>query len=186
MQKDEAFTAEEDDKLKSMKADSKTWKEIAAEMKRPQNQLKARFKELNKNEGADGNEVKDKGAKAKQSQANKQSGANAKNKSQDQQNKAADQKNDVKRKNKGEGNAGKATGAIHGNGEARFTMGEWLTLQEDDFFSFGELQCLSELLVRDDGQKWLRIASSFYNKTGRRVHPDDIKEKFEELASLEN
>jgi len=80
--------------------------------------------------------------------------------------------------------AASVAGSRRSNGEARFTMKEWLTLQEDDLFSFGELQCLSELIMRDQSQTWLRIASSFYDKTGRKVHPEDIQEKFEQMAAM--
>nr|WCL15699.1 MYB transcription factor 20 [Cladosporium cladosporioides] len=66
--------------------------------------------------------------------------------------------------------------------EARFTMNDWLTLQEDDIFSFGELQCLSELIARDMNQGWQRVAAKFFDLTGRRVHPDDVREKFESMA----
>ncbi|KAF7187283.1 hypothetical protein HII31_11371 [Pseudocercospora fuligena] len=68
--------------------------------------------------------------------------------------------------------------------EARFTMGEWMTLQEDELFTFQELQLLSHIIMRDPSQSWLRVASSFHDKTGRRVHPDDIREKFEAMAAM--
>lgn len=68
--------------------------------------------------------------------------------------------------------------------EARFTRGEWMTLMEDDMFSFGELQCLSELLMQDERQRWLRVASRFADITGRKVHPDDIREKFAEMGGM--
>ncbi|EME87863.1 uncharacterized protein MYCFIDRAFT_75694 [Pseudocercospora fijiensis CIRAD86] len=68
--------------------------------------------------------------------------------------------------------------------EVRFTMGEWMTLQEDELFTFQELQLLSHIIMRDPSQSWLRVASSFHDKTGRRVHPDDIREKFEAMAAM--
>jgi hypothetical protein len=61
-------------------------------------------------------------------------------------------------------------------------MNDWLTLQEDDIFSFGELQCLSELIAKDLNQGWQRVAAKFFDLTGRRVHPDDVREKFESMA----
>lgn len=70
------------------------------------------------------------------------------------------------------------------NDETRFTLADWLTLQEDDIFSFGELQCLSELIGRDANQSWNRIAAKFFDLTGRRVHPDDVREKFERMAAV--
>jgi len=39
------------------------------------------------------------------------------------------------------------------------------------------LVLLAHLLERDEQHKWLRIQSAFYDKTGRRLHPLDIKEK---------
>lgn len=59
-----------------------------------------------------------------------------------------------------------------------------MTLQEDELFSFGELQCLSELIARDRDYTWDRVASAFADRTGRRVHEDDIRDKFAELASF--
>ncbi|RMX81453.1 hypothetical protein D0867_02633 [Hortaea werneckii] len=79
-----------------------------------------------------------------------------------------------------------AAGAGGGGGgdETRFTLSEWLTLQSDSLFTLSELQFLSELIMRDQNQTWLRIASLFYDKTGRKVHPEDIREKFERMAGM--
>jgi hypothetical protein len=63
-------------------------------------------------------------------------------------------------------------------------MTDWLTLQEDDMFSFGELQCLSELIGKDLGQSWQRVAAKFFDLTGRRIHPDDVRDKFERMAVM--
>ncbi|UJO10963.1 uncharacterized protein CLAFUR5_02131 [Fulvia fulva] len=68
--------------------------------------------------------------------------------------------------------------------EAKFTMREWMTLQEDEIFSFGELQLLTELINKEPGRSWLSVASAFHDKTGRRVHPEDIREKFDEMARM--
>jgi hypothetical protein len=68
--------------------------------------------------------------------------------------------------------------------ETRFTMTDWLTLQEDDMFSFGELQCLSELIGKDLSQSWQRVAAKFFDLTGRRIHPDDVRDKFERMAVM--
>jgi hypothetical protein len=63
-------------------------------------------------------------------------------------------------------------------------MTDWLTLQEDDMFSFGELQCLSELIGKDLSQSWQRVAAKFFDLTGRRIHPDDVRDKFERMAVM--
>lgn len=62
--------------------------------------------------------------------------------------------------------------------DARFTRDEWVTLQEDELFSFGELQLLSELVAQYDAGRWGMVASRFFDKTGRRVHAEDVREKF--------
>jgi hypothetical protein len=63
-------------------------------------------------------------------------------------------------------------------------MTDWLTLQEDDMFSFSELQCLSELIGKDLSQSWQRVAAKFFDLTGRRIHPDDVRDKFERMALM--
>ncbi|KAI7277589.1 hypothetical protein KC345_g6520 [Hortaea werneckii] len=77
------------------------------------------------------------------------------------------------------------TNAADTGDETRFTLSEWLTLQSDSLFTISELQFLSEIIMRDQNQTWLRIASIFYDKTGRKVHPEDIREKFERMAGME-
>lgn len=74
--------------------------------------------------------------------------------------------------------------AATGGDETRFTLSEWLTLQSDSLFTISELQFLSELIMRHQNQTWLRIASLFYDRTGRKVHPEDIREKFERMAGM--
>lgn len=97
------------------------------------------------------------------------------NKQNGQQNKKKDEKPAAQQNNQPAANANTSN-------EARFTMNDWLTLQEDDIFSFGELQCLSELIAKDMNQGWQRVAAKFFDLTGRRVHPDDVREKFESMA----
>ncbi|KAK3112822.1 hypothetical protein LTR53_010503 [Teratosphaeriaceae sp. CCFEE 6253] len=149
------WTVDEDTQLEALKVAGKEWKEIGQIMKRGQGQVKERWKKIG--DGGDGGKAETKtGDKKKSSDSKKVNG-----------------------KPKPSSKAGSAHA-----GEARFTMNEWITLQEDSLFSFGELQCLSELIMKDQNQPWLRIAGSFYDRTGRRVHPDDIREKFEEMARM--
>lgn len=111
---------------------------------------------------------------------------NSKNKNNNQQNnKQNNNKNNDKSKNQNAHHnkaSDKPAAKQSNNGEARFTMNDWLTLQEDDIFSFGELQCLSELIAKDLNQGWQRVAAKLFDLTGRRVHPDDVREKFESMA----
>ena len=174
---DAPFTDDEDATLKRMKDEKKSWNEIIEVLGRNKKVLQDRFKELNGG-GGGGNdtkkdEKKDNGKKDGDGEGKKDKPDTKKeNKKQDKKPEAA---------KPAYAKAGSAAGS---NDQARFTMNEWMTLQEDDVFSFAELQCLSELMLRDERHRWMRLASAFYDKTGRRVHPDDIREKFGEMGGL--
>jgi len=56
-----------------------------------------------------------------------------------------------------------------------------LLQQDAEFLSPGELKDLYELAQEDEGDKWLRVASRFFDLTGRRVHEEDVREKVEAL-----
>ncbi|KAK5739080.1 hypothetical protein LTR17_005600 [Elasticomyces elasticus] len=194
------FTDDEDAELKALvaKPDYK-WKDIAKEMKRGQQTLKDRWKEIGDDTDPDnrtGEEKKDDkkdekkdggGGETKGMTKKEKKAANKAEKEKAEAGRGGEEKKQQnggkKDKSKTAAKAPSKVGSA-GGGEARFTMNEWLTLQEDSLFSFGELQCLSELIMRDQNQTWLRIAATFYDKTGRRVHPDDIREKFEEMATM--
>ena len=198
-QKPHELTPEEDEKLKELKAKTPIvpWKDIAAEMGKPQNVLREHWKVINPDKaGGDGGDKNGEGG----GDGKKKNGGNGGEKKEDA--KPADEKKDEepkkltkaqKRAAKQEGNtkqqeAAKAeektaskpaskSGSKTGS-EARFTMNEWVTLQEDDLFSFGELQLLSELIAQYDTGRWQMVASRFFDKTGRRVHADDVRDKF--------
>lgn len=55
--------------------------------------------------------------------------------------------------------------------------GTLFMLTEDDMFSYDDLQLLVDVLGADNNRLWDRVASAFFNKTGRRVLPGDIKAK---------
>lgn len=63
--------------------------------------------------------------------------------------------------------------------------GDLVELVEDDIFSADELILLSRLLHRDQRDIWPRIASAFFDKTGRKIHPLDIKEKLTGVVETE-
>lgn len=178
-------------------------------MGRTVHQLKERWKEIKDTDGSD--EKKDEGGKKdgndgggkkKGKGGDEGEGKGKKNKKGDKQQQqtaeekkaaglkiaaekkaAAAEKEKEKKPTAAKKPSSKSGGSVKG-GEAKFTMNEWMTLQEDSLFSFGELQLLSELIMRDQNQTWMRISSAFYDKTGRRVHPEDIREKFEEMAAM--
>jgi hypothetical protein len=184
---DDPWTAEDDKQLIDLKTEGKTWAQIAEITGRPVHALKHHWKDINpdkqnnqnykpeekkdnNNGSANNNEAEiTKPTKAEKKAAKKAAKTEAGAPTKPASVKAA--------------SAAKAASVTKSDGQARFTLGEWRTLQEDDVFSFGELQCLSELMLRDERQRWLRLASAFYDKTGRRVHSEDIREKFESMGA---
>ncbi|KAI9655369.1 MAG: hypothetical protein M1821_005516 [Bathelium mastoideum] len=172
------FSPEQDAKLVEMKADGKsTWRQIAAELKKPQSDIKQRFKELKANDGGGGGGV----ANGDQSQ----SGGDANG------SKGDGGGGDVKDKNQGKKEQdakGQKDNTANGGGvqgeediEPAFTLPQWKELAGDDMFDVEELDMLAKLVRKDKDRQWLRIASGFYDRTGRRVHERDIEERFEGL-----
>lgn len=208
---DAAWAAEQGNMLKAMKENGKTWNQIAQELGRAKHQVQARWKEINpaaqgknenaekkdngggggggnqnqqgeNNEGGKGQGKKGKKGKQERQGGNKQNN-NQNNNQQANENKGEDQKGGSQHKRDDKPAAKQSNNQpANTNHEARFTMNDWLTLQEDDIFSFGELHCLSELIAKDLNQGWQRVAAKFFDLTGRRVHPDDVREKFESMA----
>ncbi|KAK6005207.1 hypothetical protein QM012_007986 [Aureobasidium pullulans] len=62
-----------------------------------------------------------------------------------------------------------------------YTIKTMPSLAEDDLFSFGELQALSELIGKDVEGMWHRVSAAFFGMTGRRIAAENIREKFEGL-----
>ncbi|KAK0250421.1 hypothetical protein LTR91_017778 [Friedmanniomyces endolithicus] len=168
------WTTGEDAELKKLMAQGNTFKQIAKEMKRGQAQIKKHWAEIGNTAKVDQAEPKKTETRAEEpkhaSKKEKKAAKKAAKKAEAEIHAAAAEKKDTKPDRR--------------DGEARFTLHEWQTLTEDSLFSLGELQCLSELAMRDQSQNWLRVAAKFYDKTGRRVHPEDIREKFEEMCSF--
>lgn len=167
--KEEAFTAEQDEKLKELKGQNKTWKEIAEGMglqPRDIGRLKARFKEIGPAPApAAGNEKGGKGLNPGGGKKGKGGG-----------------------KNKGDGGGevapkeepAPAPAAVPTAGNVGGVSGEVkaIELQADDLFDVEDLQVLVKIVEEDQKNMWLRVASRFFDRTGQRVHPDDIKERF--------
>lgn len=165
---EKAFTEEQDAQLIKMKQENKSWKEIAAEMGKPQWLLKQRFKEIKpKDEKGGQKEEKSKGKdKAVEKQASIHDGKHIAHHSEKTKVKKADNKE-----------ASKAQDIHKGKTKAKYTRSEWMTLTEDDSFTYKDLETLAGIVSQDNDEKWDRISSRFFDYTGRRVHPEDIKRK---------
>ena len=200
---DAPWTAAQDKTIIAMKGESKTWAQIGLEVGRTKHEVSARWKVINPHKGQNQDAGKkdngggggDKGqqnkggnnqGQGKKGKKNKGGGNNQNNNQNNNNNNKKDDKNKNQNGNQKNSSDKPAAKQRSNNGnttnEARFTMNDWLTLQEDDIFSFGELQCLSELIAKDLNQGWQRVAAKFFDLTGRRVHPDDVREKFESMA----
>lgn len=149
-----------------MKAESKSWKQIAGELHKAPGHLKTRFKELQQQTGAGKEETAAKepaishhsneDEKYEQRRHNYEHRSH-KHRSHEQQS--------LDHQSRPPGTIASSTGT------------GWYELKEDDLFSFDELQALIEILEADGAHLWDRVASKFYNRTGRRILPADIMKK---------
>ena len=173
------FTPEQDAKLLEMKANGKsTWKEIATELSRAPSDLKKRFKELKANGNAGtGDAGGDNGGPG---------GGNGETKEGEDANRNEGQEGSKNKKNKGwKGRNDNKQAYGDGSGEIdispTFTLPQLKELTADDMFGVEELEILSWLVKKEKENGWFRIASGFYDRTGRRVHERDIQERFGEM-----
>ncbi|KAG9762643.1 hypothetical protein KCU73_g1814, partial [Aureobasidium melanogenum] len=72
----------------------------------------------------------------------------------------------------------RAAASVTPSSRTAYTIKTMPSLAEDDLFSFGELQALSELIGKDMEGMWHRVSAAFFGMTGRRIAAEDIKEKF--------
>lgn len=72
--------------------------------------------------------------------------------------------------------------SVAASSRTAYTLATTPSLTEDDLFSFGELQALSELIGKDMQGMWQRVSAAFFGMTGRRIAAEDIRDKFEGLS----
>ena len=75
-----------------------------------------------------------------------------------------------------------ASPSVAASSRTAYTLATTPSLTEDDLFSFGELQALSELIGKDMQGMWQRVSAAFFGMTGRRIAAEDIRDKFEGLS----
>lgn len=59
----------------------------------------------------------------------------------------------------------------------------YLDLDEDDIFTFGDIAAIAQIVQDDQELVWQRVASVFFNRTGRRMLPQEFRDKFESIIS---
>jgi hypothetical protein len=157
------FTAEFDAKLKAMKAENKTWKEISEELGRSVSTVKTRFKQIKDDQN-------DAAADKSKSKAEPKSGdkTNAEPKPDDKM------KADAKDKSKHNKTPTKPSKPTNNIAQAR----QPVILEEDDMFSYDELRTLVRIYQDDHAATWKRMASQFAHQTGRHVHARTLQIKF--------
>ncbi|SMY20147.1 unnamed protein product [Zymoseptoria tritici ST99CH_1A5] len=171
------FTSDEDTKIRKLMGEGLNAPKIAHEFgDRTKKDIGKRMGELKKQDAEDGGKKDGDGQKSadKPKDGAKPNNANSDDKKKDKQSKK--EGGNPKAAAKAPSNAPSA------HSEVKFTMNEWVTLQEDDEFTFRELQYLSALIGTHPDWSWLQIASRFADKMDRRVHPEDIREKFLQMA----
>ncbi|TKX23919.1 hypothetical protein C1H76_3857 [Elsinoe australis] len=75
--------------------------------------------------------------------------------------------------------------SYRGRAEPKLSLSALTALLAEDaeFFTAAEIRDLWKLLTDDEEDQWLRVASRFFDATGRRVHEDDIKAKVKALLA---
>jgi hypothetical protein len=174
-QTDPEFSAEFDAKLKAMKADNKTWKEISEELGRSASTLKTRFKQIK--DVNDDDAAADKGNKGNSKAESKTDGdkkANAHDTSKGT--KAQDKNKDTKAQDKNKDTKAQAKASKPTSNVAQ--VGEPVVLEEDDTFSYDDLRALVRIYQNDHAAFWQRIANRFADHSGRDLHAQVFKDKF--------
>ncbi|KAI5369271.1 Putative SANT/Myb domain-containing protein [Septoria linicola] len=175
------FTEAQDKELRECVTAGTNWKLTAKAVKRSQDACKKRWEEIGCETAKKEEPTKE---EPKREEAEKKSKPSSKTKS-----KKEDTKKDEAQKpasvTKAPSKAASAAGSVRSTrSSVKFSIREWRALQEDEFFSFEELQILCQLIGKHGDRSWLGIASAFHDKTGRRVHPEDIREKFEAMGEV--
>ncbi|KAG8625796.1 hypothetical protein KVT40_006197 [Elsinoe batatas] len=177
----DTWTPEQDAKLIELKAANKSWKDIATEMSKPRASLTARWKEINPaTTDAQNKDTKDTNTPS----------ANAEKKTPEhQQSSGADHLKQSKPSKPQPLSSPPPAPSPSGPraNEPLLTLKAYAALLSEDaaFFSHSELNQLWDLRDEaDDEGKWERLASGFYDATGRRVHEGDVRGKVERMLGL--
>ncbi|PNS19797.1 Transcription factor RAX1 [Sphaceloma murrayae] len=201
------WTPEQDAKLIEMKQASKTWKEISEELGKHTGALRTRWKEINPDKKGETPAPAPAPAATGEKEAN-----DKKDKKPVEDKKDGNNDNDTKQQNQGKKGkkikhqkqdntethfaafqngiptppaSVKSKGSHGQKDEPKLSLDALAALLDEDanYFSTSELRDLYGLLRDDEEEKWLRIASEFYDLTGRRIHEDDIKAKVQRLLA---
>ncbi|KAK7514484.1 uncharacterized protein IWZ02DRAFT_188736 [Phyllosticta citriasiana] len=165
---DVSFTPAEDATIKEMKDRGDSWRQIAQALKKPQNFVKKRYHEIATPE--------QKAAAA--NNAGEKKGEQAKKVQQAPKTKASDGKNKEASEVKTDGNPDRSAPTIS---PPQYINGlQAVYVRPDDTFSANDLVWFCNAFMHDNAERWIRLASRYYDLTGRRIHPSVIKKKLME------
>ncbi|KAI9880360.1 MAG: hypothetical protein M1830_003971 [Pleopsidium flavum] len=168
------FTPEQDAQLLDLKSKNTSWKQISIMMDgKPQWELRNRFKELSTPKAEEKKEEEGKGKNGEEEEKKKKE-EERKKKEEEGRAKAAERKKKAEENGKGDGK--KEGGG--GEGKAAESEEAKVIFVADGKFNIDEMVLLHRLSERYDNRKWLEIASKFFDTTGRRVHPDELRTAF--------
>lgn len=173
----EDFTAEQDKKLLALKADNKTWKEIAEAVGRSAGTCKTHYKQLT------GGQAQPSDGQGEQKQGEQKKGENQKgDKQKGDQQKQEVQKNSEKDKGKGKGKGKDGVQEVELEPDAVFSKEDVSVPEASGRAKDADLRIQLELLCylyyQSKHDFWVSIASQFFDLTGRRLSPDVIAAKF--------
>ncbi|GAM87762.1 hypothetical protein ANO11243_057890 [Dothideomycetidae sp. 11243] len=206
------YTSAQDAKLLELKAANKTWKEIVEELGYSKSVWQARFKQIKSGaEGAGELHQNNSRGNTSEKEATKGEGStDKKDKGKIGDNIKGDQKDggkgghmaSSKASSKKEGSVmkGKAgedqprkriptppasvDSGYASSSEPRLSMSALTALLESDaqLFSPAEIVDLYRMLKNDENERWTRVASMFFRKTGKRVHEDHVRDAINALV----
>ncbi|MCJ1462870.1 hypothetical protein MMC07_001474 [Pseudocyphellaria aurata] len=193
-----AWTDMQDALLIGLKKLNKTWKEIGALVEgKDTEDLRERYAELmavktgEKKTEAVVEQVKASGATGEKTEENQQKSKKFNKKANQQNGKKGEKGKTSDQEDKGEANPGnekshkpgKVAVKPDGDGEQHIHQGPAVIYADpEDGFSTRELLFLSDTHQRLEQNKWLQLSSKLFDKTGLRISPELMEQKFKNVS----
>ncbi|OJD34912.1 uncharacterized protein BKCO1_2000025 [Diplodia corticola] len=178
------FSAEEDKLLLELKNENKSWKDIAKQLKKPQDAVKNRFKEI----GSDDQ-------KTVPQKESKESKKESKKEAKESKKESKESKKESKKANRDKTNGNSATQPELPNREADQSEDwdlqtiteadeeDYLILYPDSVFDEDALVAMARAMYEDHENYYQRIVSRIYDATGQRISMSAVKRKVAEARN---
>ncbi|KAL1962710.1 hypothetical protein VTN77DRAFT_9254 [Rasamsonia byssochlamydoides] len=177
------WTPKQDKRLRELKLANNTWKAISSELEdRPINELKRRWAKIRNSADSSDDEEKGKSREVEKMRRKGKHQMNAKGKSRQMDSDSSDGDEPASSSERFEDKRQKRRVAFSDPLVTSKTKAESIPAREvrkyfymDDKFTLEEIILLHKLADHYENEKWLRVSSRFFDKTGRRISPDDAK-----------